>query len=60
MMAFLSKEENHEEAVKLGLLEALPEAPTPLPEVQPVQPVPDVQNPVPAAPDVSPKPKQEV
>lgn len=60
MMAFLSKEENHEEAVKLGLLEALPEAPTPLPEVQPVQPVPDVQNPVPAAPSVPVEPKQEV
>lgn len=60
MMAFLSKEENHEEAVKLGLLEALPEAPTPLPEVDPVQPLPDVQNPATAAPSVSPEPKQEV
>ena len=59
MMAFLSKEENYEEAVKLGLLEALPEAPTPLPEVEPVQPVPDVQNPVPAAPGVPAESKQE-
>lgn len=60
MMAFLAKEENHDEAVKLGLLEPVSEAPTPLPEVQPLQPVPDVQNPVPAAPSVSTESKQEV
>ena len=59
MMAFLSKEENHEEAVKLGLLEALPEAPEPLPEVKPVHPVTDVQNPVSATPGVSAESKQE-
>lgn len=59
MMAFLSKEENHEEAVNLGLLEALPSAPEPLPEVNPVHPVPDVQNPVPATPSVPTEPKQE-
>ena len=60
MMAFLSKEENHDEAVKLGLLEALPEVATPLPEVNAVQPVPDVQNPATESPSVSAEPKQEV
>lgn len=59
MMAFLSKEENYEEAVKLGLLKALPPAPEPLPEVQPVHPVTDVQNPVTEAPSVPTEPKQE-
>lgn len=59
MMAFLSKEENHEEAVKLGLLEALPPAPEPLPEVQPVHSVTDVQNPATEAPSVPAEPKQE-
>lgn len=59
MMAFLSKEENHEEAVKLGLLEDLPEAPEPLPEVEPVHPVTDVQNPATGAPSVPAEPKQE-
>lgn len=60
MMAFLSKEENHEEAVKLGLLEALPSAPEPLPEVQPVHSATDVQNPATEAPSVPVEPKQEV
>lgn len=60
MMAFLSKEENHDEAVKLGLLEALPEVATPLPEVNPVQPVPDVQNPAKEPSSVPAEPKQEV
>ena len=59
MMAFLGKEENHEEAVKLGLLEALPEASEPLPEVKPVHPSTDVQNPAAEAPSVPAEPKQE-
>lgn len=64
MMAFLSKEENHDEAVKLGLLEAVatPPDPTVVPSVNPVVPSvePIVPAGTPAKTDIDPAPKSEV
>mgnify|MGYP000650398120 CR=1 FL=1 len=64
MMAFLSKEENHAEAVKLGLLEAVasPSDPAVVPPVDPVVPSvePTVPTGTPAETDNHPSPESEV